>query len=112
MAVFTDLYRKKQQIKPEIASHTRVEERLSHKMEELIRSNRKLEQIASLASYDLQEPLQSMTSYVQLLVRRYKSKRYADADDIIAFAVDGVIRMHNLSEINESGGINFLFYNS
>ncbi|WP_345779437.1 MEDS domain-containing protein [Natrinema sp. SYSU A 869] len=59
-------------------------------------SNERLEQFAYAASHDLQEPLRMVTSYLQLLEKRYGDAFDEDGEEFLAYAVDGAERMRDM----------------
>ncbi|HEY9802470.1 MAG TPA: PAS domain S-box protein [Leptolyngbyaceae cyanobacterium] len=73
-----------------------AEESSKQLTEELKRSNHELEQFAYVASHDLQEPLRAITSFTQMLAKRYQGQLDAKADTYIEFIVDGAMRMQQL----------------
>lgn len=73
-----------------------LNEDLRKQAEELAASNQELERFAYVASHDLQEPLRMVSSFLQLLEKKYNRQLDAQAQHYIHFAVDGAERMKQL----------------
>jgi PAS domain S-box-containing protein len=82
----------------DITAIQRNQEEIRRLALDLSRSNRDLEHFAYVASHDLQEPLRMISSYMDLVKRRYGDKLGVDGHDFIEFAVEGAKRMKLLIE--------------
>ena len=80
----------------DITETKRLEAERQRYQQELERSNLELEQFASVASHDLQEPLRMVTGYCELLERRYRDRLDEDGIRFIDYATDGARRMQAL----------------
>ena len=91
----------------DISESKRAADELKHVNQELRRSYAELEQFAHVASHDLQEPLRMVSSYLQLIERRYNDRLDDDGREFIHFAVDGAKRMkaliQDLLELSRAG---------
>ena len=73
-----------------------LEQKVEERTVELTRSNADLAQFAYVASHDLQEPLRMVSSYMQLIEKRYKDKLDTAGTEFMNYAVDGANRMQTM----------------
>jgi PAS domain S-box-containing protein len=77
----------------EIGDYEKAEIKLENLIEKLENSNKELEQFAYVASHDLREPLRMITSFLELLKKKYENDLDGEANEFIDYAVDGAQRM-------------------
>ncbi|HSP86494.1 MAG TPA: ATP-binding protein, partial [Ignavibacteriaceae bacterium] len=77
----------------EICDHEKTEIKLEKLIDKLEISNTELEQFAYVSSHDLKEPLRMITSFLQLLKKKYEDDLDEDANNYINYAVDGAKRL-------------------
>jgi PAS domain S-box-containing protein len=80
----------------DVTERMQAAEKLQEQKLELERSNTELERFAYVASHDLQEPLRTISSYLQLLERRYLKNLDENATRYINFTVDAANRLQNM----------------
>ena len=80
----------------DITTRKNLEIKMENLVEKLEISNKELEQFAYVSSHDLKEPLRMITSFLQLLNRRYTNQLDDDANDFINYAVEGAKRMDKM----------------
>jgi PAS domain S-box-containing protein len=80
----------------DITERKKAEREIMNKTEELQRSNKELELFASVASHDLQEPLRTIASYLELIERKLKDRLDENTASLMDIAIDASKRMKEL----------------
>ncbi|WP_312908273.1 ATP-binding protein [Natronosalvus caseinilyticus] len=80
----------------DITERKQYEEKLEQLVADLEESNERLEQFAYAASHDLQEPLRMVSTYLQLIERRYGDELDEEGEEFFEYAVDGAERMRSM----------------
>ncbi len=83
------------EINTDITIRSKAEER-QRALAEMERLNTDLEQFASIASHDLQEPLRAIAGCLHILEKTHKGRLDSNAEQLIHYAVDGAQRMRTL----------------
>ncbi|WP_154856012.1 PAS domain-containing sensor histidine kinase [Cyclobacterium xiamenense] len=80
----------------DITETKKTEQQLQELNELLEKSNRELEQFASITAHDLQEPLRMVSGFTSLLKKKYEKKLDEKGLQYIHYAMDGSIRMQQM----------------
>jgi PAS domain S-box-containing protein len=80
----------------DITERQRHEQALREANSALTRANADLEQFAYSASHDLQEPLRMVSTYSELLKKKFGGQLGPRGDEYIDFTIQGVLRMERL----------------
>lgn len=80
----------------DVTARLRAEHELMRSLEEVAATNERMRELSHALSHDLQEPLRQVSSFVQLLARRYDGQLDTEAHQFIGFAVEGIGRLKAL----------------
>jgi PAS domain S-box-containing protein len=81
----------------DITTQKLADEKLKENSKQLVSHNEALEEFSYVISHDLQEPLRMITSFSQIIQKRYLSKfEDEQAGSDFAYVIDGAKRMSNL----------------
>jgi len=92
-AAIRDISEKKEMEKEIRDANITLEKKVRQRTVELESKNKELEQFAYVASHDLQEPLRTISGFVELLSKRYMGKMDETADTYINYTIQASDRM-------------------
>jgi two-component system, sensor histidine kinase len=91
-----DIAEKKRLEKEIREANVTLEKKVQQRTAELESKNKELEQFAYVASHDLQEPLRTTSSFVELIRKQYQGKLDDHADKYIEYVIQASDRMKTL----------------
>jgi len=92
-AAIRDISEKKHMENEIREANINLERKVQQRTMELEIKNKELEQFAYVASHDLQEPLRTVSSFVELLKKRFEGNLDAETDKYLTYIVQGSDRM-------------------
>ncbi|MFL5747135.1 MAG: PAS domain S-box protein [Niastella sp.] len=95
-AAIRDISEKKRMEKEIREANATLEKKVQKRTAELEIKNKELEQFAYVASHDLQEPLRTTSSFVELLRKQYHGRLDENADRYIDYVIQSSDRMKTL----------------
>lgn len=95
-ATYEELEQRVKELEEQALEHKEAEEKLRRHIAGLGRRNEDLKQFVYVASHDLQESLDVVSRYLRFVEARYKGRLDSDANEFIASAVDGAIRLQSV----------------
>jgi signal transduction histidine kinase len=96
VAVFAELYRKSNELLIQKQNLLVLNKELEQRSEELARSNMDLEKFAYVASHDMQEPLRTIISYIELIQKKFNGSIDKDMEKYMDYVVGAGYRMREL----------------
>jgi len=96
VVVFADLYRKTKELFIQRQKLLVLNKELEERSEELARSNSDLEKFAYVASHDMQEPLRTIVSYIELIQKKISGSVDEEMKQYMDFVVHAGYRMREL----------------
>jgi light-regulated signal transduction histidine kinase (bacteriophytochrome) len=94
--LFNKLEKKVMLLESETNAHRDAEEKLKKTVEALGRSNKELEQFAYATFHDLQEPLWNLSTFSQLLTKKYSANLNSEAMQYLEMITNESLRMNKL----------------
>lgn len=94
--LFENLGQRQSELEREVAERKLAQEQVEHHLEKLAKANEELQQFSYIASHDLQEPLRTVKSFVELLEKNYSDRLDGNGQSALRFIIQSSTRMQEL----------------